>query len=93
MIQKSFLIKALSKISVINLRICIQQEGLDLLLKSSFKDKNNWLLNTTTLIRKTYIIRTRLPIIGKTDFDNLNVPIMEYNIQFNDNGLQHTLRI
>jgi hypothetical protein len=42
--------------------------GLDLLLKSSTKDKNNWLLNTTTLIRLKKYIMERLPIIGKTDF-------------------------
>jgi hypothetical protein len=62
-------------------------------LSHPLKDKNNWLLNTTTLIRlKNYIRRTRLPIIGKTDFENLNVPIMEYPMNFTDSEVTEHLQ-
>jgi hypothetical protein len=61
-------------------------------LSHPLKDKNNW-LHTTTLIRlKNYIRRTRLPIIEKTDFENLNVPIMEYPMNFTDSEVTEHLQ-
>jgi hypothetical protein len=66
--EKVFLInKALSKKSALSIyEYAYNRRDLTYYLSHPLKDKNNWLLNTTTLIRlKNYIRRTRLPIIGK----------------------------
>ena len=86
--EKVFLInKALSKKSALSIyEYAYNRRDLTYYLSHPSKDKNNWLLNTTTLIRlkKLYNKDTITYYWKKTDFENLNVPIMEYPMNFTD---------
>ena len=75
--EKVFLInKALSKKSALSIyEYAYNRRDLTYYLSHPLKDKNNWLLNTTTLIRlkKLYNKDTITYYWKKTDFENLNV--------------------
>jgi hypothetical protein len=91
--EKVFLInKALSKISLSIYEYAYNRRDLTYYLSHPLKDKNNWLLNTTTLIRLKNYIRHDYLLLEKTDFENLNVPIMEYPMNSLTVRLQNTYK-
>jgi hypothetical protein len=94
--EKVFLInKALSKKSALSIyEYAYNRRDLTYYLSHPLKDKNNWLLNTTTLIRlkKLYNKDTITYYWKKTDFENLNVPIMEYPMNFTDSEVTEHLQ-